>query len=222
MSLSDILTTIQQGVTAVNNLGSQIQGSFLNIQGQLNSLSSQINSLSSSVAASSGVRSFNSRVGVVVPAQGDYPTSLIPGTTSSNAAVAGNIGESGVAFGATSSNYTSGAPQLVGTLALPSAGDYDVYGYNDFGGTGGTATSDWVTIITTSSAATITNAGLFPVGQVHNRAPSGLDFALRQSIGPIHYSSSSAQTLYMYGQITSTSAVPVYNSNTYMQYRRPR
>lgn len=37
-SLSDILSTVQQGVVAVNNLVTQVSGSFLNISGQLTAI----------------------------------------------------------------------------------------------------------------------------------------------------------------------------------------
>lgn len=49
-SLSDILTTVQNGVTAMSAFGKQLQGSTNNISGQLTALSSQITALSSQIS----------------------------------------------------------------------------------------------------------------------------------------------------------------------------
>jgi hypothetical protein len=121
-SLTDILTTVQQGVTALNNLGSQVKGS-------LNNISAQISNITSSY-----VISFNSRNGAVVPAQGDYPTSLIPGSTANNNATAGNLGEYVAATVSSGSavSLTTATPTNVTSINL-SAGDWTVYGQAIYG-----------------------------------------------------------------------------------------
>src|SRR5262249_4488367 len=70
--------------------------------------------------ATGAVASFKTRTGAVVPVQGDYPTSLIPGTTTNDNAAAGNIGEYQVAaLGSGSSTpLVSNTPKTVIGLAL--------------------------------------------------------------------------------------------------------
>jgi hypothetical protein len=75
------------------------------------------------------VASFNSRTGAVTPAQGDYPTSLIPGTTTNDSATAGNIGEyiSSTVLSGSAVAATSGVVFNITSISL-TAGDWDVWG----------------------------------------------------------------------------------------------
>ncbi len=110
-SINDILSTIQNGVVAANNLSKQMTGSFNNIAGQL----------------SNTVKSFNGRTGIVLPIQGDYPTNLIPGSTTNDNAIAGNIGEyiSSIIPSTTPIAIASAATTNLTSINI-SAGDWDI------------------------------------------------------------------------------------------------
>lgn len=70
-SISDILSTIQQGVVAVNNLVSQSNGSLLNIQSQLGSIDQQIGSIDQQIV------SIDQQIGNI----GQYVTATLPTST---------------------------------------------------------------------------------------------------------------------------------------------
>ena len=102
--------------------------------------------------AATYVNSFNTRTGAVVPAQGDYPTSLIPGTITNNNATTGNIGEfisSSVASGITMSNSVI---KDITTISL-TAGDWDVWGSIVTVPAGTTTTSRIIGWVNTTSAS---------------------------------------------------------------------
>jgi hypothetical protein len=145
----------------------------------------------------------------------------IPGEIGTGAAASGEIGEEGHVGGATAGNYSSGVAQNVLSFTVPSGGDWEIYGYNDFSGSGSTSTSDWNTLITSLSTPTVSSSGTFPPGTCHNRAPAGLDFALRQVIGPVKVSLSAATTFYMHGAVTIASGT-VFTSAGYAKWRRAR
>lgn len=89
--------------------------------------------------AATYVNSFKTRTGVVVPAQGDYPTSLIPGTTTNDNATSGNIGEyseSALTSASPVSLTTDTAANIV-NISL-TAGDWDVTGVAGFTGASST------------------------------------------------------------------------------------
>lgn len=74
---SEILTAVQNGVVAMNNLAQQATGSLYNISGQLTSLTSSITTVSCTVTAlSCTVTTLSSRVGSI----GEYIESVIPAT----------------------------------------------------------------------------------------------------------------------------------------------
>jgi hypothetical protein len=101
-----------------------------------------------------GVGSFNGRTGVVVPAQGDYPASLIPGTATNDNATAGNIGqyvESNILLASSVTGFVTGTPKNVTSISLP-AGDWDVTGNVASNPTGGAVQSSFIAWISTSSA----------------------------------------------------------------------
>lgn len=112
--------------------------------------------------AATYVNSFKARTGVVVPVQGDYPTSLIPGTTTNDSATAGNIGEfisSTIAAGsavtlttATSANITS--------ISL-TAGDWDVSAVGYVVGTGSPTITFFEIDITQTTTTSPGNVGAF-------------------------------------------------------------
>lgn len=128
-SLTDIFAAMQNGVVALGNLKKQMIGSFTNISAQL-----------AAINAATYVNSFKARTGVVVPVQGDYPTSLIPGTATNDNATAGNIGEYAEAVIplATPTALTSSVAVSLTSFSL-TAGDWDISSIGYFSPTGTTA-----------------------------------------------------------------------------------
>lgn len=180
-SISDILTSIQQGVVAVNNLVSQTKGSFLNIQSQLSS-----NSL---------VKSFNARTGVVVPTQGDYPTNLIPGTSTNDNAIAGNIGEyltSTVSSGS-AVNYSAATFSNLTTLNITS-GDWEARGMVGFFPSG--AFSQMV-IWTSSASASFPSDSIGNGSVVNFQATFGSGLQQIMPCGVGRFSVANSTTIYL-------------------------
>ena len=172
-SISDVLSTIQNGVVAVNNLTKQINGSFNSI-----------------------VRSFNGRVGVVTPTQGDYPTSLIPGTTTNDSAIAGNIGQFITA--------TSSAVSMTSTVGINltsidlTAGDWDITAGFFGNGSGTPVVSDyWCSINTVTATNVNTQGQAFRV-----RGFNMTDPVILAGAGPLRASISGNTTYFLNAQVT--------------------
>lgn len=156
-----------------------------------------------------GVASFKGRTGAVVPAQGDYPTSLIPGTATNDNATAGNIGEfiSASRSQASELSLTTGTQTNVTSVSL-TAGDWDVWGTIAFDTASATVVAASIGSISTTSAtlgAPIDGGYINVAGDVHNTvSPTG---ARRISLGStttiylVAYSSFSANTQKVYGAI---------------------
>lgn len=143
--------------------------------------------------------SFNARTGAVVPVQGDYPTSLIPGTTTNDSATAGNIGEyisSEIGIGSAVS-LTTATAKTITSISL-TAGDWDVrgsVGIYPANTTSLTKSLGGLSTVTDSigSAGGTAVGGLFPAtvfdGNTANYA----------SIAPVRYSLGSTTTIYLIG-----------------------
>lgn len=142
----------------------------------------------------------------------------IPGESSSGSAASGEIGEESHGS-ATATLSASGTPQNVNSITVP-AGDFDVFGSNQFESGGAVSSSDWNTIITSVSTPTVLNAGTFPLPVCHERRPSATDYSLRQSIGPARVSNASPVTYYMHA--SSTFSGGNVSCNGYLRYRRAR
>jgi hypothetical protein len=166
----------------------------------------------------SAAQQAQARSNIGVTAIGAAAIGHIPGENGNGLPVPGEIGEEGHAGG--SGGFTASAvAQNVLSLSVP-AGDVEVYGYCDFSGAGATTSSDWNTLVTSLSTPTVTNNGGFPLGVCHNRAPSGQDFALRQTIGPVTVRNAAATTYYLHAQATFGGGV--LNFAGYLKYRRAR
>lgn len=90
----------------------------------------QLGKAVAAIQSATTVDSFNGRSGAVTPAQGDYPASLIPGTTTNDNATAGNIGEYLSSTGGPVAVLTSTIANLASRSLT--AGDWDVTGTADF------------------------------------------------------------------------------------------
>lgn len=163
------------------------------------------------------ISSFNARTGpAIVPVQGDYPTSLIPGTTTNDNATAGNIGqiiESEVLSGAAVS-LTTGTQTDITTISL-TAGDWDA----------------WATIAFLTGATTVVAASIGGINTVSATLPTppgkGAYFAISGNtpgvlfpVGTRRLSLASTTTIYLVGySVFSTSTQAAYG---YLGARRVR
>lgn len=145
----------------------------------------------------------------------------IPGEASNDPAAAGEIGERVTNSGSTAGNFTSGAPKLIASLDIPSAGDWDVGAITRFSGSGATSTSDWISLLTTVATPTISNPGSFGLGGIAERAPPGLDYVQVQSHIPQQLLTTGPTTVYMHGQVTITGGT-VYTASSVIIARRAR
>lgn len=118
----------------------------------------QLGAALSSLQSAATVDSFNGRTGAVTPAQGDYPASLIPGTTTNDNATAGNIGEYLSSTGGPVAVLTSTIANLVSRSLT--AGDWDVTGTADFVTSSATGTNIFFrTGISTSATSNTLGTG---------------------------------------------------------------
>jgi len=105
-SLSDILTTIQQGVTALNNLGTQVKGSFNNIAAKFSVINGQIAALQGSTTNASNLTS-----GTLAPARMLKTFDVI--NLQLNASVATNILTIAVKDASTGNDPTAALPVVI-------------------------------------------------------------------------------------------------------------
>jgi hypothetical protein len=149
--------------------------------------------------AATYVNSFNTRTGAVVPVQGDYSTSLIPGTTTNDSATAGNIGEyieSIIASGSAVA-LTNATAKTVTSISL-TAGDWDVSA--NIGLTGGATTT--VGTIQGSISLT-TNTTDLTVGRsvatYFNSATVFANTPIQLSVAPVRISLASTTSVFLVG-----------------------
>ncbi len=142
------------------------------------------------------VASFKARTGAVVPAQGDYTANLIPGTTTNDAATAGNIGEyiSSTVLSGSAVAATSGVEFNITSMSL-TAGDWDVHGNVAITPSGGVTTTAIVGSASSTSAAhpTFPGGGAFLVKQLAFTAGTTQAYP----IGIARFSLASTTTVYL-------------------------
>jgi hypothetical protein len=150
--------------------------------------------------------SFNGRTGAVVPAQGDYSTSLIPGTTTNNNATAGNIGEyvSASLLLPSVASFSSGTPANITSVPLQ-PGDWDCEGNGVVTGSGtATAFYAWVSA-TSATLPTFGSAGIYSAGTINLVAPGSTSVTVSGATGRVRISLASAGTAYLSGQSNFSS-----------------
>lgn len=115
-------------VTALTLKASPVSGDIVLIQDSAASNAFKKTTVGA-LASAGSVASFNGRTGAVSPAQGDYPASLIPGTTTNNNATAGNIGEliESEILAGSAVVIPTGFARNVTSISL-TAGDWNVWG----------------------------------------------------------------------------------------------
>lgn len=174
------------------------------------------------VSGASFVTTFNGRVGAVVPVQGDYPTSLIPGTTTNDNAVAGNIGQiisstipesSGIAIG-------SGGQANITSISL-TAGDWDVTGIAIILAPNTATVLPWygVAISTTSNSVPALTTGTPSSIQVMLNVAGNLMPRISTPVGPLRISLAATTTVYLVGELATWSGGNVTFYGTIMARR---
>lgn len=166
-------------------------------------------------AVSAAVSSFKTRTGAVVPAQGDYPTSLIPGTTTNDSATAGNIGEfvsSTILQGSAVSLTTSAAANIT-SISL-TAGDWDVWANSVYLVTNTTTVSELLSSISTTSATANGVVPNYAIFSANNAVIAG-GTLMSVNIPPIRFALASTTTLYLvafalFGASTCSSFGGIY------------
>lgn len=204
-SLTDIFAAMQNGVVALGNFKKQLTGSFNNINARL-----------AAISTAPTVTSFNARSSAVVPVQGDYPTSLIPGTTTNDNATAGNIGEytNTTVFSTASTVLASGVTTNFITLTIPSGGDWELRG--GFGVLPSSGMTAALAGISSVSLGFIVEASM-----ISQLSSSSFAIAGRQSwaLPSRRISVANSTTYYLVSQITVSASATAYG---YMDARRPR
>lgn len=168
-------------------------------------------------------QSFNGRIGAVVPAQGDYPTNLIPGTTTNDNAAAGNIGEFVTAAVASGSSVALGAAGVNVTSISLTAGDWDVSAsmiVNNLSGAG-TLQTLAVSINTVSGALSTPGLTSYAGAPVNVVASNLNNNTFGVSVGPHRMSLASTTTVFMVGGFGNSGAFTINGYGT-IRARRVR
>ena len=142
----------------------------------------------------------------------------IPGEPSNGSAAAGEVGEAPtVATG--SSSPASGTPANLCSLTLQ-PGDYEIMAYVNWTGAGATTSSDWASIVSTSSTASVLAANSITGFQYHTRRPAAADVSEQHIHMPYKVSISVATTYYLHH--AATYATSTYGATGYLRARRAR
>jgi hypothetical protein len=143
----------------------------------------------------------------------------IPGEPSNGAAASGEIGESGATSVAAANFATSNTPQNVTSLLVP-AGDFEIMAVILYGGAGATTSTDWTSIISSTSTPSVSAGNAITGIAYHTRRPSGADVAELQSHIPWRVSNASPTTYYLHA--SAVFATSTYAYQGVMRYRRAR
>jgi hypothetical protein len=146
--------------------------------------------------AATYVNSFKTRTGVVVPVQGDYPTSLIPGTTTNDSATAGNIGEyiESVIVSGSAVSLVSGTAKNITSISL-TAGDWAVNAIGLINPAGTTNVSVFEASISSTTGTRNTNPGFF--SQIGNLGVVGSAYLPSNSVSNARFSLASTTTIFL-------------------------
>lgn len=129
----------------------------------------------------------------------------IPGEPSNRAAVAGEVGELAINSFTTVALSASGVAAQLTSLSL-TAGDWDVSALIQWSGGGAMVSTDYSSIISTNSTPSVTGANSITGLPLHNRVPSGNDWALIHSHTPYHQRLAAAATIYLHGSASFSSS----------------
>ena len=120
-------------------------------------------------------------------------------------AAAGEFGETYVSSFSTQVTTTSVA-KMLGSIPVPSGGDWEVSGVAFWSGSGTTTSTDYYTLISSSATPTFSTNSIDGVYR-HNRMPSANDYALVHSFTPWTFGTAAATTLYMHGLSAWSSGI---------------
>ena len=142
------------------------------------------------------------------------PADKIFGTTTSDSAAAGYVGEL-LTAGPADKALTTVTPADVTSLPLP-PGDYDLFAPIHFLGLAATTTTEIEASISETSATQDHTTGRHG----HWRGPAHADMHLTLLLGPVHVSIATAKTYYLVAE--AAFAVSTYKANGLLYARRVR
>jgi hypothetical protein len=122
-------------------------------------------------------------------------------------AATGEFGETYVS-NFTTSMTTTNVAKLLGSIPVPSGGDWEVSGVCQWSGAGTTASTDYYTVISNIATPSINSNSIDGIFR-HTRLPSANDYALTIGFTPYTFSTATATMLYMYGMSTFSGPAPV-------------
>jgi hypothetical protein len=145
-------------------------------------------------------------------------TGHIPGEPGTGLAASGEIGEtSRAAFSLSLS--ASASPKNLTSITVP-AGDLEIIAHVQFESGGAITSSDWNSIISTTSTPSISNANSIDGLNHHTRMPSGADYSVMHAHVPYPVSNASPTIYYLHAQATYSGGTP--SASGYLRYRRAR
>ncbi|MCP1757830.1 collagen-like protein [Bradyrhizobium elkanii] len=124
----------------------------------------------------------------------------------------GQIGQRLVAQGSTG-NLVTGVPQTCTSILLP-VGTWDIEAHAVFGGSGSTATSDWISMLAARGATV--SAGDTVGVSMHTRMPSGYDYSINHTHPKSRITSDGTYTIYLNAQATVNTGT-VFNCTGTLQ-----
>jgi hypothetical protein len=144
----------------------------------------------------------------------DLMRSISFGTTTSDSALAGYIGELKIA-GPADANLTSGTPMNATSINL-TPGDWDLFAPVHFLGVAATTVTELEASISTTSATQDGTTG----HHGHWRGPAHADMHFTMLLGPVRASIAAATTYYLVAE--AIFAVSTYKANGLLYARRAR
>jgi hypothetical protein len=180
-----------RSIQGIGNAVEKAQSDIATAQSDISTLQTTVGALPATF-----VTSFKSRTGAITPAQGDYTSDLIPGTTTNNNATAGNIGEL-ISSSVSSISLTTNTPKDFTSISL-TAGDWDVSAGVTFNGSSNPSVTDTWASINLVTATPVNTAGQ----AFRTRGFTMTDPSISGVMGPVRMSLSSTTTIFMSGQAT--------------------
>lgn len=142
----------------------------------------------------------------------------IVGEPGNGSAASGEVGEWGDTGLVTISFGGSATPQNITSILVP-AGDFDIQSFVEFGGPGATFSSNWNTIVSSSSTPSISSSDALEGIVLFNRFLAAGDQALCLVSPSMRISQSAPALWYLHAQVTITGS---YGATGKLRYRRMR
>jgi hypothetical protein len=104
---------------------------------------------------------------------------------------------------------------------IPSAGEWEVEGFVNWSCGGATQSTDYTSILSTTSTPSVSAGNCIYGQQSHYRLPNGNDYALPMVHPPYKLSLAAGATIYLHGAATYT-VTPIPSGTGFIRARRSR